>query len=152
MSRAWDWMIKAGHPASKALLNWLLATDKHGTKHANARRLGIMYMIFDRKMWRAYKASSGWQPYSGSNPHTDHVHFSFSWSGANKQTSFWSAPWAAPMPTSCSTRASNRSIGRLSRRRCEWASTFCDRSAIAPTGPSVPRAHSAVTTKRPSVS
>jgi len=96
--RAWDWMIKAGHPAADALLSWLLATDAHGNKHANARRLGIMYMIFNHKMWRAYSPGSGWQPYSGSNPHTDHVHFSFSWDGANKKTGFWSAPAAPPAP------------------------------------------------------
>ena len=44
------------------------------------------------QIWRAYKALEGWQPYTGSNPHTDHVHFSFSWAGAKKQTSFWTAP------------------------------------------------------------
>ena len=26
---------------------------------------------------------------SNPNPHTDHVHFSFSWAGARKQTSYW---------------------------------------------------------------
>jgi hypothetical protein len=25
----------------------------------------------------------------GTNPHTDHIHFSFSWAGARKQTSYW---------------------------------------------------------------
>lgn len=101
--RAWDWMIKYPHPAADALLSWLLATDSHGNKHANARRLGIMYMIWNRKMWRAYKPDQGWQPYTGSNPHTDHVHFSFSWNGANKKTSFWSAPAAPSTPTTPTT-------------------------------------------------
>ena len=90
--RAWDWMVKVGHPAADSLLKWLLATDKYGNKHANARRLGIMYMVWNRKIWGSYKASQGWRKYSGSNPHTDHVHFSFSWAGANKQTSFWKTP------------------------------------------------------------
>ncbi len=81
-----------GHPAANALLGWLLKTDAHGNKHAMARRLGIMYIVWNKQMWRAYKASSGWQPYSGSNPHTDHLHFSFSWAGAKKQPSFWTAP------------------------------------------------------------
>ena len=94
--RAWDWMIKVGHPAADSLLGWLLATDKHGNKHAMARRVGIMYMIWNKKMWRAYNPGLGWAPYSGSNPHTDHVHFSFSWDGANKKTSFWSAPPVKP--------------------------------------------------------
>ena len=90
--RAWDWMIQVGHPAAAALLGWLLKTDAHGNPHAMARRLGIMYIVWNKQMWRAYKASSGWLPYTGSNPHTDHVHFSFSWDGAKKQTSFWTAP------------------------------------------------------------
>jgi hypothetical protein len=94
--RAWDWMVTPSNPASTALLNWLLATDASGNKHAMARRLGIMYMIFNKKMWRAYKPSSGWLPYTGSNPHTDHVHFSFSWNGANKKTSFWTTTGTAP--------------------------------------------------------
>jgi len=94
--RAWDWMIKVGHPAADSLLGWLLATDKNGNKHAMARRLGIMYMVWNKKMWRAYNPGLGWANYSGSNPHTDHVHFSFSWDGANKKTSFWSAPPVKP--------------------------------------------------------
>jgi hypothetical protein len=96
--RAWDWMVNYPHPAATKLLAWLLATDKHGNKYANARRLGIMYMIWNRKIWGAYNASAGWRPYTGSNPHTDHVHFSFSWKGANKQTSFWSATAPPPSP------------------------------------------------------
>jgi hypothetical protein len=38
---------------------------------------------------RAYRAADGWRPYVGANPHTDHAHFSFSWAGARKQTSYW---------------------------------------------------------------
>jgi peptidoglycan hydrolase-like protein with peptidoglycan-binding domain len=33
--------------------------------------------------------SDGWRPYSGESDHTDHVHFSFSWDGAMKRTSWW---------------------------------------------------------------
>ena len=71
------------------LLGWLLATDGYGNRHAMARRLGIMYIIWNRQIWTAYNASAGWQGYSGSNPHTDHIHFSFSWRGALKQTTWW---------------------------------------------------------------
>jgi len=94
--RAWDWMINYPHPAADALLAWLTATDASGNAHANARRLGIMYMIWNNKIWKAYQASKGWQAYTGDNPHTDHVHFSFSWDGANKKTSFWSASPSQP--------------------------------------------------------
>ena len=50
------------------LLNWLLATDQYGNKHALARRLGIVYLIWNHKIWRAYDPSAGWQPYSGAEP------------------------------------------------------------------------------------
>jgi peptidoglycan hydrolase-like protein with peptidoglycan-binding domain len=54
-----------------------------------ARRFGIMYIIWNKKMWRAYDPGRGWAAYTGSSPHTDHIHFSFSWDGADKRTSWW---------------------------------------------------------------
>jgi hypothetical protein len=103
--RAWDWMVNAPSTAVDSMLGWLLATDSFGNKHAMARRLGIMYMIWNRKMWRAYRPNDGWQAYTGSNPHTDHVHFSFSWAGAKKTTSYWNAPAASTTPTPAPTPA-----------------------------------------------
>jgi peptidoglycan hydrolase-like protein with peptidoglycan-binding domain len=40
-------------------------------------------------MWRAYDPARGWAPYTGSAPHTDHIHFSFTWDGAYARTSWW---------------------------------------------------------------
>jgi len=54
-----------------------------------ARRFGIMYIIWNKKMWRAYDPGRGWAAYTGSSPHTDHIHFSFSWDGAYGRTSWW---------------------------------------------------------------
>jgi len=89
--RALDWMIDASRPAQKAkandFLKWLLATDKHGNRHAMARRLGVMYIIFNRKMWRSY--DPGWSSYSGTNPHTDHIHISLGYDGSSGRSSFW---------------------------------------------------------------
>ncbi|MBW2733605.1 MAG: hypothetical protein JRH20_14550, partial [Deltaproteobacteria bacterium] len=87
--RAWDWQVNASHPSAQALVDWLLATDEHGNRDAMARRLGIMYMIWNRQIWRSYRAEQGWQPYGGTSPHTDHIHFSFSWVGARGTSSFW---------------------------------------------------------------
>ncbi|HWG94184.1 MAG TPA: hypothetical protein VNU66_08180, partial [Mycobacteriales bacterium] len=91
--RAWDWMARADQPAQAAqvtdLLSWLLATDEHGNPHAMARRLGVMYVIWDGRWWASWEPAKGWQAYTGSNPHTDHVHFSFSWDGALERTSWW---------------------------------------------------------------
>ena len=91
--RAFDWGMNARNATDraqvKALMEWLLKTDAYGNRYAMARRLGIQYMIWNRRIWGAYSAGSGWRKYTGSNPHTDHVHFSLSWAGARKNSSFW---------------------------------------------------------------
>ncbi|MCM0675800.1 VCBS repeat-containing protein [Micromonospora phytophila] len=100
--RALDYHFNYYDAAQRAdaadLRDWLLATDSYGNKHAMARRLGIMYMIWNNEIWKSYEASAGWQPYSGSSPHTDHIHFSFSWDGAKKRTSWWSGGDVLPEP------------------------------------------------------
>jgi hypothetical protein len=91
--RALDWGVNVTNAreatAANEVLAWLLATDKYGNKHAMARRLGIQYIIWNRRIWGSYNASQGWRAYTGASPHTDHVHFSFSWAGAKKTTSYW---------------------------------------------------------------
>ncbi len=108
--RAFDWAVDSTDPQdladSEAMLRWLLATDKNGNKYAMARRTGLMYMVYNRKIWKAYAPEKGWQPYSGPNPHTRHIHMSFGWNGAKKATSFWDGtvapvdygPRARPLP------------------------------------------------------
>ena len=105
--RALDWMVNAADPAEKSkadeFIGWLLATDQFGNEHANARRLGIMYIIWNTQMFRMYDTSRGWAPYTGTSPHTDHVHLSFSWEGALAQTSWFTGtpalgPASAPLP------------------------------------------------------
>jgi hypothetical protein len=101
--RAWDWGVSAANESHRAavadLLDWLFATDRYGNEHALARRVGLMYVIWNKRIWFPY---SGWSTYcemrkgvcvgddgGARSPHTDHVHFSFTWAGALKQTSFW---------------------------------------------------------------
>lgn len=101
--RAWDWGVSAADASHRAavsdLLSWMFATDRYGNEHALARRLGIMYVIWNKRIWFPF---SGWSTYcemkkgvcvgddgGARSPHTDHVHFSFTWAGARKQTSFW---------------------------------------------------------------
>lgn len=97
--RALDYPFLASNSTQLAqatdLLNWMLATDQHGNPHALARRLGIVYIIWNHKIWKAYAPSAGWQAYSGASPHTDHIHFSFSWAGARKQTTWWTSGGSA---------------------------------------------------------
>ncbi|MFB7089296.1 hypothetical protein ACFCZF_28520, partial [Streptomyces sp. NPDC056296] len=96
--RALDYMLNYYDSGERAVaedvLTWLLKTDKHGNKHANARRLGIMYLIWNDRIWSSSQAADGWREYDGSNPHTDHIHFSLSWAGARQQTSWWQ--WEEP--------------------------------------------------------
>ncbi len=100
--RAWDWGVRAWKKkerrTAERVLTWLLAPDQYGNDFAMARRLGIMYIIWNKKMWRSY--SGGWSPYSCSGRtscHQDHVHFSFGWAGAYKKTSFWTGNVATRM-------------------------------------------------------
>jgi hypothetical protein len=96
--RAFDWAVSEYNARQRGeantLLTWLTRTDAQGHRAAMARRLGIMYMIWNHRIWKVYDPR-GWQAYSGPNPHTDHVHFSFGWNGARKVTSYWDRTVAA---------------------------------------------------------
>ncbi len=115
--RALDWMIPVTNEHERqhaqTFLAWLLKTDAHGNPSANARRLGIMYMMYENKMWRSYQPADGWQPQylSGQNCadlgaayvtscHRDHIHISMSWEGAKKRTSYWNPTAVPPKITS----------------------------------------------------
>ena len=91
--RAWDWGLSAAVPAEKALaeqfLTWLLAPGPNGMAAYNARRLGVMYVIWDGRIWSSYRAAEGWRAYTGGESHSDHIHISLAWTGAMKRTSWW---------------------------------------------------------------
>jgi peptidoglycan hydrolase-like protein with peptidoglycan-binding domain len=122
--RAFDWGLDASVPAEKAVadqfLAWLLAPGPAGEPGYNARRLGVMYVIWNGRIWGAYRASQGWRAYTGVEAHADHIHLSLSWNGATRRSSWWSgvaapvdygpcpsiegelAPrWTAPQTTPC---------------------------------------------------
>ena len=111
--RAIDWMVdattKTGRAKANAFLDWLLATDKYGNKDAMARRLGIMYIIFNRQIWRAYDGGH-WGPYNGTNPHTDHIHISLAFDGSTGRTSFWTG---TPLAPSCSNGSLTTSVPKV---------------------------------------
>jgi hypothetical protein len=99
--RALDWMVsvRTGAQAgqARAFLSWLFATDGAGHRYAEARRLGVMYIVFDNRIWGAWDGS--WHPHSAcaSHPeaswdstcHRNHMHISLSWEAAMKRTSYW---------------------------------------------------------------
>jgi peptidoglycan hydrolase-like protein with peptidoglycan-binding domain len=100
--RAIDWMVPISNRTDKAdanaVLSWLFATDTAGNTYSNARRLGLMYIVFDNRIWGSW--DHAWQPYDNcanepghaydNSCHRTHMHLSLSWAGANKRTSFWS--------------------------------------------------------------
>jgi hypothetical protein len=132
--RAIDWMVSVRNPTRKAqataTLNWLLAKDKAGNPYANARRLGVMYIIWNNKMWRAYNPSAGWREYkscstrparsSDTTCHRDHIHISLSWEGAMARTSFWTKRVAARDYGPCRPRDLNWAVPYTApnRTRC----------------------------------
>ena len=107
--RAFDWGVRYSSSTERAKANaflaWLLKTDAAGHKAANARRLGVMYVIWNKRIWGAYAAGSGWRPYGGSNPHTDHVHISLSRAGAAGTVSFWTGKVNGTGTTTTTTTA-----------------------------------------------
>lgn len=82
---AWDWGTLTGGAQVDAMMSWLFANDAEVL-----RRAGIMYLIYNQRIWNT--RSRMWQNYTGPNPHTDHVHFSFGSAGAMGRTSFYSTP------------------------------------------------------------
>jgi putative cell wall-binding protein len=97
---------------AESYLDWLLATDKYGNTHAMARRMGLTYIIWNKQVIKMYRPSDGWQPYTGANPHTDHIHLSFSWAGAREETSFFTHDGTPP--GGCSSGATGCTVQRVS--------------------------------------
>jgi hypothetical protein len=131
--RAVDWMNSVRNPVQAAqaasVIKFLLATDKYGNKFANARRMGIMYIIWNNKMWGSWDGT--WSDYNNcaktpstaldSACHRNHMHLSLSWDGAKARTSFWSKrAFAATDYGPCRTREFNWSANYVSfnAQRC----------------------------------
>ena len=88
---------------AQTFLTWLFATDRLGHREAMARRLGIMYVIYNSQIRAVWDTQ--WMPYqpglcgrsSGDDVtcHRNHIHISLSWAGALGRTSFWTGRVAA---------------------------------------------------------
>jgi len=78
--RAVDFMIPAWNTAAGNARGWQVAR----WLQKNAARLRVKYIIFDDRVWRAYRATQGWTRYTHPNGatrsptlrHLDHVHLS----------------------------------------------------------------------------
>lgn len=105
--RAIDWMVDVHsarqYAAAKTVLSWLLRADRAGNRYATARRLGVMYVIYNNRMWGAWNGQ--WQEYNGCSRlrsrgndnacHRTHMHISLGWNGAMGRTTFWTKPLTA---------------------------------------------------------
>jgi hypothetical protein len=104
-SRAFDWVLDATSETDQALaaalLDELLAPDDTGEPSALARRMGIMYVIWDDQMYASYDGfvakrylSSGCRNRRTCSPtlrHRDHMHLSLTRKGAKGVTSWYAA-------------------------------------------------------------
>lgn len=121
--RAIDWMVDSEVSAQRSkawqFLNWVTAPGPDGEPAVMARRLGIMYMIYEDKMWRVYRPEDGWTEYSAcsgkqdegydTSCHRDHIHISLTWDGAYAKTSFWTGRAETRGP--CESAATSRRNG-----------------------------------------
>jgi hypothetical protein len=101
--RALDWSVdvrdRTDRRRAKALLKELFASDRRGNADALARRMGVMYVIWDDRMYPAWHGFEP-EPYLNSGcpslkrcsrtlRHRDHVHVSLSRDGAMGRTSWY---------------------------------------------------------------
>jgi Putative peptidoglycan binding domain len=74
------------HAQAVQVLRWL--TKNHGYQ---ARRWGILYIIYNQRIWGQY--SPRWRGMASrgnwTDNHKDHIHFTFTWNGALKQSAYW---------------------------------------------------------------
>ena len=102
--RAFDWTLDAGRRRDRQVaarfLALVRATDRAGNTDARARRMGIMYIIWNDHVYKSYDDEFARRDYlSGSCPrvercsptlrHRDHMHISLSVAGARGRTSWY---------------------------------------------------------------
>jgi hypothetical protein len=101
--RAFDWSVdartKPGRELAREFLDRIFATDARGNTDARARRMGVMYVIWNDRMFPAWNGFEP-EPYLSSScrtkrkcsptlRHRDHVHVSLSRQGARGRTSWY---------------------------------------------------------------
>lgn len=110
--RAFDWRLDARSARDRAyaaaFLGRLLAADKRGNAHALARRMGVMYVIWNDHIWSSasgyrkrdyrHSACSTLRSCSPTLRHRDHMHISLSRAAARAETSWYRSRLAQPVP------------------------------------------------------
>ncbi|MFC4782991.1 hypothetical protein ACT8ZV_00835 [Nocardioides sp. MAHUQ-72] len=101
--RAFDWVLdatrKKDRSRARAFMDWVFATDRRGNTDARARRMGIMYVIWNDHMYSAWDRYER-EPYLSSScrtrkrcsktlRHRDHLHISLTRKGGKGRTSWY---------------------------------------------------------------
>jgi hypothetical protein len=101
--RAFDWTLDAAKATDRrraaAFLERVFATDHWGNQASLARRMGIMYIIWNDRIYGAYDhfrprayLHSGCKRLATCSKtlrHRDHMHISLSWRGARGRTTWY---------------------------------------------------------------
>jgi len=118
--RALDWRMSVKSAAQRKRVDQALAwiTANNGEV---AYRLGVMYIIWNQRIWSIYYPELGWRKMasrgSATANHKDHVHISLSWDGAMKQTSWWTGvPVTQPLNSKCGTNGARACLSTIARR------------------------------------
>lgn len=93
--RAIDVMIPmvggdADNAAGDQLANYLVA---------NAERIGVQFIIWDRNSWNPSRSVPKLRAYNGPNPHIDHIHVELSPEAARRETEWFSDNTPPPPPS-----------------------------------------------------
>lgn len=76
----------------------------------------VVYLIFDSKIWSRARASEGYCRYTGSNPHSKHIHISIDPKHENDKSSWF--PWTKKKVFS-SPDAVIQSLKNRNPQKCE---------------------------------
>lgn len=77
--------------------------------------IGLQYVLTEHYEWSSSHLGAAWEAYSGSDPHTDHIHVELSPDVADDAArvvagldAAWAAGWDAPGTTTTATSSSSR--------------------------------------------
>jgi len=116
---------------AQQVLDWLFEANSAGVKQVRLKRLGIIEVIWNDKLWVASNRNATsdiqtWLVYDFSScvagggnentcAHRDHIHFSFSLEGGNMQRSWWSPELARYRDTPTSAAIPQRLLPPVTR-------------------------------------
>lgn len=132
---ALDWRMSVYNSTEAAqvqqILNWLIEPNAAGDNHVRLRRLGIVEVIWNDRLWTRFdrNATSNiatWRAhdYSGcvagggavdTCAHRDHIHFSFSLEGGQMERSWWTDALAPYWDYPTTSKVRRRDIPHVTR-------------------------------------